>query len=174
MKTLTDHLAQYAAYHRDPRNIATHFIGVPMIVLAVATLLSNPAIMAGPVPVSLATLVTGATCIFYWRLDVRLGAVMTLLLALTLAVAHWLATMDTAHWLMAGVGLFVVGWAIQFLGHYYEGKKPAFVDDLVGLLVGPLFLVAETSFFLGMRLDVKAAVELRVGAVHRRDAVASA
>ncbi|HOZ63430.1 MAG TPA: DUF962 domain-containing protein, partial [Burkholderiaceae bacterium] len=39
MKTLTDHLAQYAAYHRDPRNISTHFAGVPMIVLAVATLL---------------------------------------------------------------------------------------------------------------------------------------
>src|SRR5690606_3173882 len=25
MKSLTDHLAQYAAYHRDRRNIATHF-----------------------------------------------------------------------------------------------------------------------------------------------------
>ena len=30
MKTLTDHLAQYAAYHRDRRNIATHFIGIPL------------------------------------------------------------------------------------------------------------------------------------------------
>ena len=35
MKTPTDHLAQYAAYHRDPRNIHTHFVGVPMIMLAV-------------------------------------------------------------------------------------------------------------------------------------------
>nr|MBP7572835.1 DUF962 domain-containing protein [Rhodoferax sp.] len=34
MKTLTDHLAQSAAYHGDPRNISTHFVGVPMIVLA--------------------------------------------------------------------------------------------------------------------------------------------
>ncbi|MEY2953064.1 MAG: hypothetical protein RLZZ401_1151, partial [Pseudomonadota bacterium] len=33
MKTLIDHLAQYGAYHRDPRNIATHFVGVPMIVV---------------------------------------------------------------------------------------------------------------------------------------------
>ena len=31
MKTLNDHLSQYAAYHRDRRNIATHLIGVPMI-----------------------------------------------------------------------------------------------------------------------------------------------
>ena len=42
MKTLTDHLAQYAAYHRDRRNIATHFIGIPLIVVAVAVLLSRP------------------------------------------------------------------------------------------------------------------------------------
>ena len=32
-KTLTDHLATYAEYHRDRRNIATHFFGVPMIVV---------------------------------------------------------------------------------------------------------------------------------------------
>ena len=40
-KTLIDQLSQYAAYHRDRRNIATHFIGVPMIVLAVQTLLAR-------------------------------------------------------------------------------------------------------------------------------------
>ena len=42
MKTLVDHLSQYANYHRDPRNIATHFVGIPMIVLAVTILLSRP------------------------------------------------------------------------------------------------------------------------------------
>ena len=36
MKTLVEHLGQYAAYHRDRRNIASHFIGIPLIVLAVA------------------------------------------------------------------------------------------------------------------------------------------
>ena len=42
MKTLVDHLSQYASYHRDPRNIATHFVGIPLIVLAVTILLSRP------------------------------------------------------------------------------------------------------------------------------------
>lgn len=42
MRTLTQQLTQYAAYHRDRRNIATHFIGIPMIVLALAVLLSRP------------------------------------------------------------------------------------------------------------------------------------
>ena len=154
MKTLTDHLAQYAAYHRDPRNISTHFVGVPMIVLAVATLLSGASFDLGTISISLAMLVTAATCIFYFRLDFRFGVIMTALLAITLIV--------------------VIGWIIQFVGHYYEGKKPAFVDDLVGLLVGPLFLVAEAAFALNLRLDVKEAVESRVGKVRRRDSALSA
>ena len=57
----------------------------------------------------------------------------------------------------------MVGWAVQFLGHYYEGKKPAFVDDIVGLLVGPLFLAAEAAFFLHLRTDVKAEMDRRLG-----------
>ena len=40
MKSLVDHLSQYAAYHRDPHNIATHFVGIPLIVIAVAMLRS--------------------------------------------------------------------------------------------------------------------------------------
>ena len=39
MKTLIDQLSQYADYHRDPRNILTHFFGVPLIMWAVVCLL---------------------------------------------------------------------------------------------------------------------------------------
>ena len=42
MKSLVDHLGQYAEYHRDRRNIFSHFIGIPLIVVAVAVLLSRP------------------------------------------------------------------------------------------------------------------------------------
>jgi uncharacterized membrane protein YGL010W len=59
--------------------------------------------------------------------------------------------------------LFVGGWAMQFLGHYFEGKKPAFLDDLKGLLDGPLFLVAETAFALGLSPELRAEVEHRAG-----------
>ena len=52
MKSLVDHLSQYAAYHRDPRNIASHFIGIPLIVVAVAVLLSRPEWAAGGVWIS--------------------------------------------------------------------------------------------------------------------------
>ena len=43
MATLVQHLSKYAAYHRDKRNVATHYVGIPMIVAGVAILLSRPA-----------------------------------------------------------------------------------------------------------------------------------
>jgi uncharacterized membrane protein YGL010W len=163
MKTLTDHLTQYAAYHQDARNVATHFVGIPMIVLGVATLLSRPAIELGGVSASPTLALVVISCLFYLRLDLRFGAVMALLMVANLGAGQWLAGLSTSVWLASGVGLFVVGWAVQFLGHYYEGKKPAFVDDLVGLLVGPLFLVAETAFALQQRMDIKVEIERRLG-----------
>ncbi|MFI7868330.1 DUF962 domain-containing protein [Ectopseudomonas khazarica] len=158
MKTLVDHLAQYAAYHRDRRNIASHFIGIPMIVLAVAVLLSRPGFALFGLWLAPATLVALAAALFYLRLDTRFGLVMSLLLALCLWAAAGLALAGTALWLSAGLGLFVVGWVIQFVGHYYEGRKPAFVDDVMGLMVGPLFVVAELAFLLGLRKEVEHAV----------------
>ena len=163
MKTLVDHLAQYAAYHRDRRNIASHFIGIPMIVLAVAVLLSRPGFELAGLWLAPATLTALAAAVFYLRLDTRFGLLMTLLLGLCLWVGAGLAAASTALWLSAGIGLFVVGWIIQFVGHYYEGRKPAFVDDLSGLIVGPLFVLAELAFLLGLRGDVQREVEERAG-----------
>jgi uncharacterized membrane protein YGL010W len=173
MRTLVDQLSQYAAYHRDRRNIATHFIGIPMIVQAVAVLLARPVLAdLGPLAISAATLVTLATALYYLRLDGRLGAAMVPLLGLALWCAQWLAAQPTPVWLGWGLGLFVVGWLFQFVGHYWEGRKPAFVDDLVGLVIGPLFVLAEAAFLLGLRRDLQQQIEARVGPV--RGAAAAA
>lgn len=163
MKTLVEHLSQYAEYHRDRRNIATHFVGIPLIVLAVAELLSRPGLELAGLWLSPAALVAAAAAIFYLRLDLRYGLLMSVLLLLSLWFGAALAAQSTMLWLSVGALLFVVGWIIQFVGHYYEGRKPAFVDDLMGLLVGPLFVVAELGFLLGLRKDVEQAIEERAG-----------
>jgi uncharacterized membrane protein YGL010W len=163
MKTLTEHLAQYAAYHRDRRNIATHFIGIPLIVLAAAILLSRPGLSALFLWFSPASMTSLLAAGFYLRLDLRFGLLMSALLGLCLWAGAVLAVQTTAVWLSWGLGLFVLGWLIQFGGHYYEGRKPAFVDDLMGLAVGPLFVVAELAFLLGLRSELREAVELRAG-----------
>jgi uncharacterized membrane protein YGL010W len=164
MKTLNQQLIQYARYHRDPRNIATHFVGIPMIVLAVCVLLSRPALGAWASP---AVAVAALTTLYYLRLDARYGLVMGALLAAGVAFGAQVAAWGTTAWAGTGVGLFVVGWVIQFIGHWWEGRKPAFVDDLVGLIIGPLFVAAEAGFLLGLRPEVQAAITEAAGPVRR-------
>ena len=168
MKSLVDHLSQYAAYHRDPRNIASHFIGIPLIVVAVAVLLSRPSWSVAGLWLSPAVLVALASAWFYLRLEVRLGVLMTVLLGLSVWLGQVLAAQSTGVWLGSGIGLFVLGWVIQFVGHYYEGRKPAFVDDVSGLIVGPLFVAAELAFLLGLRHDLMEQIEQRAGPVRTR------
>ncbi|MGN8142668.1 DUF962 domain-containing protein [Pseudomonas sp. 22105] len=165
MKSLVDHLSQYAAYHRDPRNIASHFIGIPLIVVAVAVLLSRPEWSVGGLWISPAVIAALASAWFYLRLELKLGALMTVLMGLSVWAGHVLAQLSTMVWLSSGLAMFVIGWVIQFVGHHYEGRKPAFVDDLSGLIVGPLFVVAELAFLLGMRQELKEQIEARAGVV---------
>jgi uncharacterized membrane protein YGL010W len=166
MKSLVDQLGQYAVYHRDSRNIVSHLIGIPLIVVAVATLLARPSFdMTAALTLSPAMLVAAAVAIFYLRLDIRFGILMTVLLALSVWAGKLLAIQSTGLWLTWGLGLFFAGWVIQFIGHYFEGSKPAFVDDVIGLAVGPLFIVAELAFFMGLRDPVRRAMEERAGPI---------
>ncbi len=178
MRNLVDQLSQYAAYHRDARNIATHFVGIPMIVVAVAVLLSRPVLADLPLGVMLspALAVVLITSLYYLRLDLRFGLAMAAWLALSLWAGQWAAAQATAVWFGWGVGLFVVGWAIQFVGHIFEGRKPAFVDDLMGLIIGPLFLVAEAAFAFGLRRQVHIQIVERLGhgAADARNSAATA
>lgn len=42
-------------------------------------------------------------------------------------------------------GMFTVGWTFQFVGHAFEGKKPAFLDDRRALLVGLLWWMRKVG-----------------------------
>ena len=41
------------------------------------------------------------------------------------------------------LGLFVVGWILQFVGHAFEGKRPEFFSDWRFLLVGTRWWAAK-------------------------------
>ena len=145
MRSATDLLSQYAAYHRDRRNIVSHFVGVPMIVFAVGVLLARPAFPVGGVALTPAwvAFALAARLVPHARQPgPRRGRQRRGGRADRCWRTRWRPA-ASAVWLAWGVGFFVVGWLIQFVGHWYEGRKPAFVDDLVGLLVGPMFVVAE-------------------------------
>ena len=42
-------------------------------------------------------------------------------------------------------GMFSVGWKFQFVGHYFEGKKPSFVNDKRNLVVGLLWWLKKSG-----------------------------
>lgn len=168
MKTLNEYLAQYTDYHRDARNIATHLVGIPLIVLSACVLLSRPALHSGAFVLSPAVVVALSMLIFYLRLDTGIGLIMGGLLALTLLCGAWAAEQSTAIWLALGLGGFVLGWLIQFVGHYFEGRKPAFFDDLSGLLIGPLFVLAEILLRCGLRRDLQRSVHPDADGTHPR------
>jgi uncharacterized membrane protein YGL010W len=168
---LETHLTQYAAYHRDRRNIATHFVGVPMIVFAIVLALATVSIPVGPLAITLAAAASIAACIYYFRLDFVFGVALAVTLFAMCAAASEVThrTSDGAG-LAIAAALFVVGWALQFLGHRYEGLKPAFFDDAKQLLIGPVFVWAEAFFLVGAREQLRRYIEDRVGpTVARRD-----
>jgi uncharacterized membrane protein YGL010W len=41
--------------------------------------------------------------------------------------------------------LFTTGWGFQFVGHYFEGKKPSFVNDKRNLMVGLLWFLRKSG-----------------------------
>jgi uncharacterized membrane protein YGL010W len=68
-------------------------------------------------------------------------------------------------WLL-GLGVFFLGWLIQFMGHWFEGRKPAFVDDVVGLMVGPMFVVGEVLMFFGFLRRMHHDINRLAGSTH--------
>lgn len=165
-----DLMAQYAAYHRDRRNIATHFVGIPLIVFAISVLLARAEFTLADRPMNAAIVLWAVSSLWYLtRGNLVLGAATAIVNGVLTALAMTAAQGSMTSWLLIGVGSFVVGWIIQFVGHYYEGRKPAFVDDLVGLLVGPMFVVGEAMFMLGWGRPLLEEIERRVGPTHLRD-----
>jgi len=165
MKSIEEQLARYKSVHLNQKNINTHFIGVPLIVFAVTLMLSTISFelamddflgTALTLHFTLAMVIFAGVALYYLVLHRLLALGMLVYILANLFAAQLLS--DTDGILFISIGLFVVGWIIQFLGHYYEKAKPAFVDDLSQFLIGPLFLMAEVYFMLGLEPALKACI----------------
>jgi uncharacterized membrane protein YGL010W len=73
VKSLENQMAFYAAYHQDVRNKATHFVGVPLIMLAILVPLSWLRLDAGVLTVTGAILLAAVVLAYYFILDVPLA-----------------------------------------------------------------------------------------------------
>lgn len=152
MKTIEEQLAFYAAYHRNPWNIATHFLGIPTIICSILIPLAWIRMEWAGLPLTGALVFTIIVWCYYIFLDHIFAVVILLPIIPIYAGAEYLAQLSWRTSILWAVLLFVGGWILQLLGHtVFEKRKPAFLDNLIQLLIGPLFLLAEVVFALGFR-----------------------
>jgi uncharacterized membrane protein YGL010W len=137
---MRERLAEYGGFHRSSGNEVCHFVGIPSIVAGAGTLLSLvPLAHVAGYPLTLAEVVAGGVIAFYVVSAHWLGVVTGVLLALLVALGRSVPA-------LVGLGLFVGGWIVQFIGHAaFEKRSPAFLKNLLHLLVGPAWLV-ERAF----------------------------
>jgi uncharacterized membrane protein YGL010W len=147
-------LQSYASVHRDPRNKATHFLGIPVIVFSLLLILSLWPVHIGR-EVTMAMVISVIAVLGWIALDFGIGLIMAGLMLVAWYAAEALAmVLGPASTWTAFFVLFVGGWALQFLGHHFEGKRPALMDNIFQAFVGPMFLVAEALVIAGLRRDL--------------------
>ena len=161
MKTLEEQMAVYSAYHQDARNRATHFIGVPLIVLSLFIPLAWLRVDLGGVAISAGMVLGAIVLAYYFALDLVLGFAMLVVFVVLLWAGERIAALGTAAgWIWFAV-LFVGGWILQLVGHIFEGRRPALTDNLFQVFIAPIFLCAELFFALGYKPRLHAAVRER-------------
>jgi len=161
MQTLEQQMSFYAAYHQDARNKATHFVGVPMIIFGLFIALGWARIDAGGVTLTAAMLLAAVVLVWYFLLDVPLALAMLVANGVLLYLADLVSVQPVATGALWFLAFFGGGWVIQLVGHVYEGRKPALVDNFFQIFVAPIFLAAEMFFALGYKPALHAAVQKR-------------
>ncbi|MGZ9897548.1 Mpo1 family 2-hydroxy fatty acid dioxygenase [Shewanella gaetbuli] len=156
MKSAVEQLATYKSVHLNPKNIRTHFFGVPMIIWSLFVMLGTLRFEVQQFEVSVAMLFTLVVLVYYFILHARLAIGLTVFIIPVILTSEM--AVHSAHPIILAVAVFAIGWVIQFIGHKYEKAKPAFIDDLNQLLIGPFFLMAEVYFLLGWEKELDAEI----------------
>ncbi|MCR9142655.1 MAG: DUF962 domain-containing protein [bacterium] len=160
MTTLAERMGGYAAYHRDPRNKFTHLFGVPLAFYSPLIALGWLRLpLSGGFEISLAMVVLALVMIWYIKLDWIFGTVMTLISVPVMILCDMASQLPFLTSLAVFIGVTILAWTIQLIGHAYEGRKPALADNLVQSLMGPIFVLAEVVFAMGLRKDLHMQVE---------------
>jgi len=165
-------IANYAEYHRDERNALTHVFGIPIIFVSVVMPLDLWTFDIAGLHLNAADIGVAAALIVWIALDAVIGlALLAAAVILMLVASSIVASVGTlAVWAVAAL-LFVIGWALQILGHaHYEHRRPALVDNPVHLLIGPMFIMGKLLIALGLRRDLAALIEHAPSGAPRRAA----
>jgi uncharacterized membrane protein YGL010W len=136
----------YAADHQNPTNRLIHWICVPAItwtVVALIWVIPVPGWLGLPGLWAVLAMFL-AFCFYYYRLSRKIGLAMAgAFLSLALITDSLYRNIGSSGLLWLAVGVFVVAWIGQFIGHKIEGRRPSFLTDLQYLLIGPAWLMSK-------------------------------
>ena len=132
-------LDEYASSHQNKTNKLIHYFAVPIIFWSITALLWLVKI---PYVENLAIVATILISFYYISKDLKVAIQMIIISMLCLLLNSWLEKTGMPLFYIA-IGLFVIAWIFQFIGHNIEGKKPSFFKDLQCLLIGPAWIAKE-------------------------------
>lgn len=144
MKSLSEQVSAYEAYHHDLRNKLTHFVGVPLVTFSIFLFLGWLRFVHDPsLPFTGATLFYLIVFLYYLVLDWKIALLQAPFTLSLLWLADRIALWPFMESLAAFTAAFVGGWIIQLIGHAMEGRRPALADNLLQIFNAPLFLTVE-------------------------------
>ncbi len=147
-------ISDYGVSHQNPTNKKIHWICVPAIMFTLLGLLSLIKIEIGNFKITLAYILIVLAWLFYLRLSVKISIGMVFISAISLSGIHQLEKfIGLENWTLSFIylGVFILAWIGQFIGHKIEGQKPSFFEDLQFLLIGPAWLLSFIYKKIGIR-----------------------
>ena len=159
MKSIDQWLEEYGESHRNKTNKLIHWICVPSIMFSVLGMLAaiptlslfNWAPQHVGVFANWAGVIIILALLFYLRLSFMMFLGMALISVAMMFGVREVAKIQLAPLWAICLGIFVVAWIFQFIGHKIEGKKPSFFKDLQFLLIGPAWLLGFIYRKIGLR-----------------------
>lgn len=127
MRDIDRLLDDYSRSHRHPVNRVIHQIALPLAFWAFLGLLrwSHPYV---------STAFIGAALIYYARLSLPMAAVMAGWFVVICGSLRWFPDASSLPLL---IGVLLLAWIAQIVGHEFEGTQPSFLKRRSALLIGP-------------------------------------
>ena len=147
-------ISDYGISHQNSTNKKIHWICVPVIMFTLLGLLSLIKIEISNFKINLAYILIVLAWLFYLRLSIIISIGMLAISAISLVGIYQLEKfIGLENWTLTFIylGVFILAWIGQFIGHKIEGQKPSFFEDLQFLLIGPAWLLSFIYKKIGIR-----------------------
>lgn len=159
-------LMQYAAHHRDQRNITLHTICVPLVIFSITLLLSLLSSKWELWGLTACLVFLVGITVFYTHIAGMLGVMTS-----SMIVGLYLLSQILGQWIGVTTSLVLLfsGYMLHRLGHWYEGNYKLLSLRFSYFSAAPLFATLHLMKHTGIFKNLRSAVDAYAGPVYLRD-----